>query len=234
MGTSTTMGMSAVDAKGASGAPRDREGGIFGLVGTAVALASLPLAPPWPAADAPADVIRQYFTDHGSAFLAQCIVLSVGFVVLLRLYGGLARAVARAGAEGYGWTALAGAAIMTGAIIVGNAPWAVLAYRSPPDAGLLLTMWDLGLISAFTVAGPCIAAMWIPLGLGVLRTRALPTGFGYALLGAAAVHIGAGACVARSGAFSPNGPAGLASILVHVGCTIAGAVLLLRRVPAAT
>lgn len=225
--------MSATDAKSASDAPRDREGGIFGLVGTAVALASLPLAPLWPAADAPADVIRLYFTDHGAEFLAQCIVLSVGFVVLLRLYAGLARAVARAGAEGYGWTALAGAAITTGGIILGNAPWAVLAYRPPPDAGLLLTMWDLGLIAAFTVAGPCIAAMWIPLGLGVLRTRALPASFGYALLGAAVVHIGAGACVARSGAFSPNGAAGLASISVHVGCTIAGAVLLLLRAPAA-
>ena len=84
-------------------------------------------------------------------------------------------------------------------------------------------------MSAFTVAGPCIAAMWIPLGVGVLRTHALPTAYGYALLAAAAVQIGAGTCVARGGVLSPNGPIALASILVHVGCTMAGAVLLLRR-----
>jgi hypothetical protein len=212
-----------------SAAPRDREGGLFGLVGAGIALVSLGLAPPWPAADASEAAIRGYFSEHGSGFLLQITVLSLGFVVLLRLYAGLARAVARGGAEGLGWTALAGAATMTVAIIVGNAPWAVLAYRLPSDGGLLLSLWDLGLFSAFTVAGPCIAALWIPLGLGVLRTGALPAGYGYALLGAAAVHVGASACVARSGVFSPNGPIALLSILAHVAVTIAGAVLLLRR-----
>ena len=74
--------------------------------------------------------------------------------------------------------------------------------------------------------------MWIPLGIGALRTRALPALYGYALLAAAAVHIGAGACLARSGVFSPNGPIALASIVVHVGCTVGGAVLLMRARPA--
>jgi len=209
--------------------PRDREGGIFGLVGAGVALLSLGLAPPWPAADASEAAIRGYFSAHGSGFLLQMSVLSLGFLVLLRLYAGLARTVARGGAEGMGWAALAGAAVMTVAIVVGNAPWAVLAYRLPTDGGMLRLLWDLGLLAAFTVVGPCIAAMWVPLGIGALRTGALPAAYGYALLAAAAVHIGASACVAHSGVFSPNGPVALLSILAHVACTITGAVLLLRR-----
>lgn len=213
----------------APGAARDREGGIFGIVRTAVALAALPAAPPWPHADAPVEEIRAYFTAHGGAFLLQSVMLGVGFVLLLRLYAGLARIVARGGAEGAAWTGLAGAAIMTVAIIVGNAPWAVLAYRLPEDPGLVLAMWDLGLVSAFTLVGPCIAAAWIPLGVGVLRSRALPAAYGWVLLAAAVLHLVAGAAVARSGAFSPNGPVALASILAHVGCTIAGVVLLMRR-----
>lgn len=209
--------------------PRDREGGIFGLVGAAIALVSLGLAPPWPAADASEAAIRGYFSQHGSGFLLQISVLSLGFLVLLRLYAGLARTVARGGAEGMGWAALAGAATMTVAIIVGNAPWAVLAYRLPSDGGALLLLWDLGLLAAFTVVGPCIAALWVPLGIGALRTGALPAAYGYALLAASAVHIGASACVAHSGVFSPNGPVALLSILAHVACTITGAVLLLRH-----
>jgi len=209
-------------------APRDREGGIFGVAGVAVGLASLALAPPWPASDASESVIRQYFAEHGAGFLWQCIVLSAGFVILARFYAGLALSVARAGAEALGWTALAGVATTTVAIIVGNAPWAVIAYRAPSEAGLLLLLWDLGLIAAFTVASPCIAAMWLALGLGILRTGTLPATYGYALLAAATVHLGAGACVARSGIFSPNGAVGLGCILVHVVCTLVGAVLLLR------
>src|SRR5256885_6427819 len=45
----------------------ERASGILGLTGVAIALGGLPLAPKWPEADAPIDVVRAYFVEHGGA-----------------------------------------------------------------------------------------------------------------------------------------------------------------------
>src|SRR5689334_12446690 len=60
-----------------------REGGAAGLAAMALLLASLPMAPPWPPADAPADAVVAYFADHHAGFLRQAWLATGGAVLLV-------------------------------------------------------------------------------------------------------------------------------------------------------
>src|SRR5262249_9097074 len=80
----------------------ERTAGIIGLVGVIIALAGLPLAPKWPEADAPLEVVRTYFSENGRAFLTQNCVVWFGFVLFGAFFVGASLRLVRAGLHGLG------------------------------------------------------------------------------------------------------------------------------------
>jgi hypothetical protein len=212
---------------------RDAVGGFVGLLAIGIALSSLPLAPPWPPADAPTEIVRAYFVDHGRSFLLQTFLAWVGFVGFSRILIGLAKLVADAGEREAAVTGLVGTGILTAALVFGNVPWAALAYGVPESPDVVRALWNLGLVSAFNVAGLAIALALFPIGIGLLRTKILPGPYVYLVLFAAVNGVLLATCFGKGGPMSPNGPIGLASILSLTLVLLVGSILLLRK-PTAT
>jgi hypothetical protein len=207
---------------------RDATGGFVGLVAIAIALSSLPLAPQWPAADAPTDVVRAYFTDHGRSFLLQTFLAWIGFVGFSRVLVGIAKLVSDAGEKAAATTALMGTALLTAALVFGNLPWAALAYETPQSEDTIRALWNLGLLSAFNVAGLATGLALFPLGVGLLRTKVLPAFYTYLVMVSAIVGMVLATCFARGGLMSPNGPIGMISIVLLTAVLLVGSILLLR------
>ncbi|HEY8079346.1 MAG TPA: hypothetical protein VIF62_34685 [Labilithrix sp.] len=208
---------------------RDAVGGMVGLLAIAIALAALPIAPAWPAADAPTDVVRAYFVDHGKQFLMQTFLAWVGFVGFSRVLVGLANVVIEGGERAAGHTAIVGTAVMTAALVFGNVPWAALAYEPPESADAVRALWNVGLISAFNVAGISVALALFPLGVGLLRTKQLPAYYTYMVLGTAVIGTVLATCFGRGGPMAPNGPIGMLSIVTLTAVLLVGSLLLLRK-----
>ncbi len=207
---------------------RDGVGGFVGLVAIAIAAASLPVAPRWPAADASTDVIRAYFVEHGRDFLVQTFLAWVGFVGFSRVLVGLAKLVADAGERAAANAGLVGTAVLTVALVFGNMPWATLAYDVPESGDVVRALWDLGLLASFNGAGIAAGLALFPIGIGLLRTKILPAFYTYLVLLAAVNGVVLTTCFGRGGPMSPNGPIGIASIGTLTLVLLAGSILLLR------
>jgi hypothetical protein len=126
-----------------------RAGGAWGLAANLVLLASLPLAPQWPAADAPTEAVVTYFTANQRGFLWQAWVACAGVVLLLGWGGALAAVLRRRGADVVG-SALWGATL---AFVVGFAinwmPWVAIAFRPGRPPEVQQALYDLGLLGQF-------------------------------------------------------------------------------------
>jgi len=209
----------------------ERASGVIGLIGVVIALAGLPLAPKWPEANAPIDVVRAYFVEHGGAFLTQNCVVWFGFVLFAGFFVGASLRIARTGRHALSVASLLGATLLLGAMIFGNAPWAALAFAKPESADVVRGLWNLGLVSAFNVAGIAMFAALAPLGTGIVASSTFPRWFGVFVLGGAALGLGLALCFAPSGTSSPSGSVGVASIVVLSAIIAIGSVLLIRGAP---
>lgn len=216
---------------GAAKKRRDPVGGLVGVLAVAIALAALPVAPQWPAADAATDVVRTYFVDHGRAFLLQTFVAWVGFVGFSRALIGLAKLVGDAGEREAALTTYVGTGMLVVSMVAGNLPWATLAYEPPLTPDVVRALWDFGLLSAFNVAGIMMSIALFPLGIGLLRTKVLPPAYTYLVLLSAVIGVVLATCFGRTGPMTPNGPIGLVAILALTLVILIGSILLLRVAP---
>src|SRR5262249_5555379 len=151
------------------------------------------------------------------------------FVGFSRPLIGLAKLVEDAGEKHAATTTYVGTAFLVAALVFGNLPWATLAYETPESGDVLRALWNLGLLSAFNVAGLAMGLALFPLGIGLMRTKILPAFYTYLVLVSALVGMVLATCMARSGVMSPNGPIGLASILLLTAVLLVGSILLLRE-----
>ena len=64
-------------------------GGLCGLVGNLLMMASVPMAPPWPAFGAPVGEVVAWFRDNHGGFVLQAWLAALGVVPLVGFCGAL-------------------------------------------------------------------------------------------------------------------------------------------------
>jgi hypothetical protein len=203
-------------------------GGVIGLSAMALMVASLPMAPPWPPAEASTDLVIAYFRDNTSGFYRQAWTANAGVVLLVlwgaawhRVLDGRGHPLAAAGV-------LASLIIFVGVFTAFWMPWIVIAFRPelPPDT--VQGLYDLGLLGQFIGVGFPLALFFGSLAVGIFATRVVPRAAGMVAALGVPLNILLAACYARSGALSPSGPVGFASIGLFTLIVVATSILMIR------
>jgi hypothetical protein len=205
-----------------------RLAGIAAVVAVVLGFVSLGMAPKWPAANATAAVVREYFRQNGRAFLLQTSLSWVCFGLIGYLFAALAEGFTARGRQTCGrWQLLGGGAAVCG-LVVGSVPWAAIAYQVPAEDGVLLFAWNLGLLGAFTAVGPLLASALVPAGVGIIYSGVLPKWIGGIALLSAAVSLMLGFAWQPSGPMSPNGEIGLLAVLTFILFQVTSGVAIIR------
>jgi hypothetical protein len=206
-----------------------RLAGVAAVVAVVLGFVSLGIAPQWPAADASAAVVREYFQNHGRAFLLQTSLSWVCFGLIGYFLAALAESfAARDRRTCASWLLLGGGAALCG-LVVGSVPWAAIAYHVPAENGVLMFAWNLGLLGAFTAVGPLLASALVPAGMGILYSGVLPKWIGGIALFSAATSLLLGFAWQPSGPLSPNGAVGLLSVLTFILFQLTSGIAIIRR-----
>ena len=188
--------------------------------------------PQAPKADESAAKVVDSFTGHRSGWLVKLYVESVGWAVFLWFLGSVAAALRRAGELRLAAVAFAGGVASVVLIAVGYAVQAALAFDIARVAGASTSkaIYDLSFMAFVWSAFPA-AVLLGSTAVASLRTRALPTWYGWATGAGAAWTLLGGAALAQNGFFTPDESGGVTNIryMILLLWALVTAILLLRR-----
>jgi hypothetical protein len=207
-----------------------RSGGIGALAAVILGSAGAACERSWPGATDPL-ALSEFLAAHRAVILAQSMFFVSSAVVMLGVLAVLCHLVAASGHARVAATiALGAGAVGYGMNVVGQAPQVTLTLPTEaaipgPTAGVLA---DLG-YAVLALANAPIAVMFAALGVGIVRSRALPAWLGWlALTAACASALLAIAVIAPTGALAPQGWLSYTLYPVSIVWLTATGVVLLR------
>jgi hypothetical protein len=207
-----------------------RSGGIGALAAVALGSAGAACERSWPSATDPI-ALPEFLAAHRAVILAQSLFFVSSALVMLGVLAVLCHLVAASRHARVAATIAFGAgAVGYGVNVVGQAPQVTLTLPTeaaiPGQTAGVLT--DLG-YALLALANAPIAVMFGALGIGILRSRALPAWLGWLSLTAACTSaLLAFAVVAPTGALAPQGWLSYSLYPVSIVWLTATGVVLLR------
>jgi hypothetical protein len=209
-----------------------RYGGIAGLGAIILLTASLPLAPPWPPASAGSGAVAAYFTEYRAGFLTQAWVATGGVTLLVPFAAALAALFRGRGRTLTGGTVFGALLLFVGAFGINWIPWIEIAFRPDRPRDIVLALYDFGLLGQFVGVGMPLALLFGAVAVGTLDGAVLPRWLAWLAIVCVPLNVALAASTALSGAFSPNGPIGFASIGLFTVFGVAASISMLRRAQA--
>jgi hypothetical protein len=194
-------------------------------------LAAYPIGVAIPGVDAPANAVEAYAAQHGGELLIFGVLVALGATLLVGFFAGLSEQL-RAASNSVQLLSSIGlaAGVMTQTLVMAGVAFAQAESLTTESGSAAVAPHNNGIFYVFFAisAWPTILTS-VAYGLALLRTGLCSRASAWFAFAAAAIHLGAGLSLARTGLWSLSGPISQTAPAVFMLWVIGVSVELLVR-----